>query len=80
MYSTKELYGINPDKFKDKPYTEALQIKIDAGRDYLKVLATQAKDVMSEPDHYYSIVDKYTATEKAIQFNRELQEEIKEQK
>ncbi len=78
MYSTYELYGIGPDKFKDKPYTEALDIKIKAGREHMKLLSSVAKSVMHDPDHYHALIKQYETTEKAIQFCRQLQEEIQD--
>ncbi len=78
MYSTFELYGIRPDKFKNKPYIEALDIKINAGRDYLKVISAQAKLAIDDPDHYYVLMKQYVATEKAIKYNINLQMEIQD--
>jgi len=67
MKTTEYLYGVSPTFFKDVVYQDALQLKVECGRQVLKEIALKKDDP-----------ERYTAVEKAIAWNIKLQEEINE--
>jgi len=67
MKTTEYLYGVSPTFFKDVTYQDALQLKVECGRQLLRDIAVNKDDE-----------DRYVAVEKAIAWNIKLQEEIYE--
>lgn len=67
-HTTQYLYNINPSKFSNMPYSQALQFKIDSAKklidDLQRVHYTQRDD------------ERLNATYRAISFNYRLLEEL----
>jgi len=71
MKTTQYLYDIDPVELTRLAYKDALEYKVSNGIKLLKQLATESRKY-----HTQELEDRYLSTEKAIQFNKELIDEL----
>ena len=78
MTTTKYLYNIEPEVFWDKPYHEALKIKLEAGKKFYNELLEQERKAYisgSSFDSQYPLRKQIKKVEDAIKHNKKLLEE-----
>ena len=74
-HSTYDLYNIDPSSLRELPYEEALKAKIDGARFAMRQYAALGTKTLGTTE-YEMWLAKYQASEKAIEHNRKLLEEL----
>ncbi len=73
-------YGIGPEAFKNLKYTDALRMKVQAGKELLNELSSELylKPIKQNMEEWGEMAERLNDVVKAIQFNERLLRECGE--